>query len=162
MRSTHSKPTSVILAQCFLPCLAIYRKVAFFTTWANITATRHNIAKPDFCQYRALFSHAIRCNESRHIRCAPIWWQAHRSGDTMSQPASQWQANDLRQPIGTRHNQTKQRDASKGADQTTQDRHRDSKESLCGWRLTAWVDYPHSPNSRASQIQKLLFLYTNP
>jgi hypothetical protein len=26
----------------------------------------------------------------------------------------------------------------------------------------AWVDTPHSPNSRDSKIQKLLFIYTNP
>ena len=71
-------------AMIFRRCLAIYSESHIFTSCCNITPIPHNIAKPDFCQSRAPFNHAIRCNESRPIRCDTL-----RSGDAMSQPASQ-------------------------------------------------------------------------
>ena len=109
-------------------------------------------SKCHFCQSRAPFSHASHCHN-------PATFDATRWA---SQPASQWQANDPRHRFRQDIIKLSSGTLARGPIKLGAGRHSDSKESLCGWSAMAWVATPHSPNSRASQIQKLLFIYTNP
>jgi hypothetical protein len=145
----------------FRPCLAIYSKWHIFPSCCKISVSPHNIAKPDFCQYRTRFNHAIRCND-------PSPYDAIQSRDTMAIFISQRSDTMIRDAIPpvnpADHNQYHQRHSQRAITlDRTQHSAQHGPQGLQGIsfymeRPTAWGDTPHSPNSRDSKIQILLFI----
>jgi len=87
IHSTHSKVTTGILAQCFSARSPHIQQSCLFHNMSQYHGIAALNSKTDFCQSRALFSHAVHCHN-------PALFDAIQSGDTIRHdercnPASQ-------------------------------------------------------------------------